>query len=92
MIHILAHDYLCQQARRNRAPFLQHGWQLGDDRGIQWIEARDVLASHQSAPEEPGRFVIKLLADLRPDATPVLRLSRDLLGIDHLFHDGQVFR
>jgi hypothetical protein len=33
-----------------------------------------------------------LLADFRSDATPLLRLSFDLLGIDHLLDHRQVLR
>jgi hypothetical protein len=54
------------------------------------VNAVNVFATDHAAAQKTGRLVIQLLADLFPDAAPALRRGFHWVGINHLFHDGQV--
>jgi hypothetical protein len=88
----LADDDLRQKSRRGDTALLQTRRQRRDHwRGF-LVRASHVFAAHQSPAQEPSGFVVKLLADLCTDQTPILGCFLHFLRIDDLFDHRQVRR
>ena len=89
VIAVFTHDDRREQPRRGQAAILQRGQRGHDGCGIRMIPAH-ILAAHEPAFEEPGRFVVELFGHFFADLSPGFRTSFHRLRHEDLFDDRQM--